>query len=710
MRFKLKYILPALFLGLVTLSASIADYRQIYEESNHEFLQQMSGEIRKAMPTAPRKVREMYKAINYQPVWVDKDYLSPYAELLIVELKDDFANGMHKDLVAEYEKLMPNEDQVFASDSMEQRVKIELGIMKLYVDSINNILKDKKSKHTPITLLQKALEEKSLIHAMNEISAERIASRTPQQLDMNMTAAEKAKLEENRKIAQRLLGGDRKERLKAVYELLDYKTIWLEQSGALTEFSDELFGQIENDVTLERNGSIYQAYLSLKASPEPEKKKELIRKEFAIAKLYQDYMGHVLYGDIDWRAFHHKLRKSYKHGVWVVHNVLASPESLLIEAVHDKSLASAFKKATPKFPMYEKMLLALKKYRTIVENGGWEPLPEFRPLKPGVRSSVVPRLRERLAREGDYRPSECPAPKDPKRYDKCLLEAVKKFQRRHGLEDKGYIGKLTQKALNESAEHKVARIKLNLDRIKWLKRAGDRYHIVVNIPAFTLYMFDGGDVIEKMRVITGRKGHETPIFYGRVRTIVLNPYWRIPPSIIRHETIPKLIKDPGYTRKKKIEIHTGYSEHSPTVNPYKVDWKKYRKKYPPYKFMQSPGEFNALGKVKYLFPNSYSVYMHDTNERYLFVKDVRALSHGCVRLHKPFDLLEVFSEIEPKIDYEKSRKILEENKKTPYRLSKTIPVDIIYLTSWVDDDGEVDFRDDIYGYDRLQLEEEKDKS
>jgi len=707
MRPRLKYILLAFCLSVVTLSASIADYRQIYKESNHEFLQRMSGEIKKALPAAPRKVREMYKAIDYQPVWVDKDYLSPYAELLIAELKDDFANGLHKELIAEYKMLMPNENQIFASDSMEQRVKIELGIMKLYIDSISNILKGKKSRHTPLSLLQKALEEKSLIHALNEISVERIASRTPQQLDMNSTEEEKVKLEENRKIAQKLFGSDKKERLKAVYELLDYKTIWLKKSGELTEFSNELFSQIENDVTLERNASVYQAYQSIKTAPKASKKEGIIQKEFAIARLYQDYMAHILYGDIDWKAFHRKLRRNYKHGVWELHNVLASPESLLVEAIHDKSLAGAFEKATPKFPMYEKMLVALEKYQKITKDGGWEPLPKFKSLKPGAHSAVVPQLRERLAKEGDYLPSECPVPKDPKRYDKCLLEAVKKFQRRHGLEEKGYIGKLTQKALNESAEHKVARIKLNLDRIKWLKRAGDRYHIVVNIPAFTLYMFDGQKVIEKMRVITGRKGHETPIFHGRVRTIVLNPYWRIPPSIIRHETVPKLIRDPGYTNKKKIEIHTGYSEHSPTVDPHKVDWKKYSKKYPPYKFMQSPGEFNALGKVKYLFPNSYSVYMHDTNERHLFVKDVRALSHGCVRLHKPFDLLEAFSGIESGLDYEKSKKILKENKRKPYRLSKTIPVNIIYLTSWVDDDGGVEFRDDIYGYDKLQMEQGK---
>jgi murein L,D-transpeptidase YcbB/YkuD len=310
-------------------------------------------------------------------------------------------------------------------------------------------------------------------------------------------------------------------------------------------------------------------------------------------------------------------------------------------------------------------------------------------------------LIERLKIEGDY--SSTKPPKEANLYDKPLKEAVVRFQKRHGLASKGYIGKMPREALNESAEHKVAKIKLNLDRIKWVKRGDDRYHIYVNIPAYRLYLFDNQEIIQTMSVIVGKRGHETPIFYGRVRTIVLNPYWRIPRSIIKHDLIPKLQKDPNYTDSKKIEIHTGYSEHSPLINPHSINWYKYNKRIPPYKFMQEPGIFNALGKVKYLFPNKYSVYMHDTNERYLFSKDKRALSHGCIRLHKPFELLETFSMIDHNVNYEKSKKILEENKKTPMRLSNSLPIDTIYLTSWVDTDGVVEFRNDIYGYDEMQL-------
>jgi len=692
---KIKTILLAAIVTTGFLQATVAEYQEIYQGQQQVFSQKMREQIKKHLSSVPRKVQDIYKEIDYQPVWVDKDYLTQYSELLYHELKEDFDKGEHKELVARYKKLQPDSNKKFESSSLEDKVALEFAIMQLYINEINAILKDKKSKYTPLSLLQYALKEKSLIYAINAISKERIAEKT-KKLDENITV-----LEDSRKIALKLTKGDDKERLQAMYQLLNFQPIWISKAG-LSSYSKELFSQIENDSTLDKGTPVYRHYLELKDIKSYSDNHKIIAYEFEIAKLYQDYMSHLLYGQIDWKKFQKNLKSSHPNGAWIIHNILSSPESLLIESINHKTLTYAFKEARPLFPIYDRMLESLKKYQAIVASGGWKTLPDFKDLKPGMRSPVIRELRERLAIEGDY--ESCGEVEDPKLYDQCLLKAVQKFQARHGLADEGYIGRMTRKALNESAEHKVARIKLNLDRIKWVKRGHDRYQIYVNIPAFRMYVFDGEDIIETMRVITGRKGHETPIFYGRVRTIVLNPYWRIPASIIRHEMIPKLQKDPGYTKKKKIEIHTGYSEHSPEVNPYSVNWHKYGKKLPPYKFMQSPGTFNALGKVKYLFPNKYAVYMHDTNQRYLFEKDVRALSHGCVRLHKPFELLETFSVIDGKIDFEKSKVVLEEDIKTPLRLSETVPIDMIYLTSWANRDGTIEFRDDIYGYDKMQME------
>ena len=697
----IKNITLALCLSFISLSASTNEYKNMYKQEHREFNANMQNEIKKLLPTASKDVQELYSKIGYKAIWVDKDYLTHYSELLINELKDDFKKGLYPEIKKIYKKLLPNEEELFTSNSLEDRAEMELGIMQLYVTHIKDILKNKHSKHTPLSLLQNALKEESLIYALNAISNYRIEDR------MIMVEHNSTLIKQNDKIARDkitlLNSKDGKKRLKAMYEMLYFKPIWVTKAG-FTSFTKELLKQIEGDVTFSKEGGSYKSYLALKSTKVPSDKREIVALELKVMKLYQSYMSHLLYGSIDWKKFQNKLRHT-KNADWVVHNVLHSCESLLIEAIAHQSLDYAFSEATPSFPMYKKLVNGLKKYQDIVSSGGWEVLPDFKDLKPKRYSKVVPALRERLQIEGDYKP--CQESKESELYDSCLLDAVKKFQVRHGLDSEGYIGKLTRKALNESAKEKVARIKLNLDRMKWVKRSNDKYQIWVNIPAYSMYVFDGEELIENMRVIVGKKGHNTPVFYNRIRTIVLNPYWRIPASIIRHEMIPKLQENSNYTNSKNIEIHKGYSEHSPMVDPHSVNWHKYGKKLPPYKFMQSPGVNNALGKIKYLFPNKYAVYMHDTNQPYLFSKDLRALSHGCVRLHKPIDLLEIFSKMDHKIDFKKSQHTLKENKKTPLRLSKSIPIDIIYLTTWVGKDGSVDFRDDIYGYDEMQINMKK---
>jgi murein L,D-transpeptidase YcbB/YkuD len=536
----MKHIIFVLIVSTFSLFANVSDYQALDEADRQEFNKSFKVELKKQLKQASKTVNKLYKSIHYEPIWVDKDYLTYHCEMLVTELESDFKKGLYPELVEAYQKLMPENHKIFNSDSIEDKVKVEIAVMGLYAKSIDTILKDKKSKYNALTLLQKAVKEKSVMAAIDEIANERTIDKLFTQ-DMNITVLE-TKQEKYRALATRLMGKDAKDRLKAMYELLEYQPIWITKKG-LTEYTKSLFIHIKSDVTLDKNSSVYQRYQTLNNADLPTENKQISDREFAIAKLYQDFMSHMLYGDIDWKKFLHTLHKTKKHGVWTVHPILETPESLLIESLKYKSLDVAFKKAKPAFPLYDRYLTALETYRTIVENGGWKELEDFKNLKPGMSASIVPALRERLALEGDY---ACDENETGEEYTGCLVEAVKKFQGRHGLETEGYVGKMTRKALSETAEEKVTKLKLNIDRIKWIKRGDDRYHIFINIPSFTMYMFDELEVIRSMRVITGRKGHETPVFYGRVRTIVLNPYWRIPASIIRHETIPKLKKDPGY--------------------------------------------------------------------------------------------------------------------------------------------------------------------
>ncbi|MCW8821392.1 MAG: L,D-transpeptidase family protein, partial [Sulfurovum sp.] len=286
----------------------------------------------------------------------------------------------------------------------------------------------------------------------------------------------------------------------------------------------------------------------------------------------------------------------------------------------------------------------------------------------------------------------------------CLKEAVVRFQRRHGLDAEGVIGKETIAAINVPIEKRIEQIRLNLDRIKWLHERDSKRHIMINIPAFTLFFEEDKALRLEMKVITGKRKNPTPIFSNTVQTIVLNPHWNVPKSIIQKEMIPKLLKNPNAMVKERIEIHTGWGEDAQKVNGDSVDWGLYRySKTVPYRFAQVPGNGNALGKVKFLFPNEFSVYMHDTPTKRLFNRNVRAFSHGCIRLSKPIELLETFSTFNDTVDFEKAQKKLEGTDKAFLYLTEQVPVDVIYLTAFVDYEGVLQFRNDIYGYDKMQL-------
>jgi len=282
---------------------------------------------------------------------------------------------------------------------------------------------------------------------------------------------------------------------------------------------------------------------------------------------------------------------------------------------------------------------------------------------------------------------------------------VIRFQARHGLVDKGTIGPNTMKALNVPVEKRIEQIRLNLDRIKWLNERDSKRHIMINIPAFTLFFEENKRLRQKMKVITGTRKNPTPIFSNTVQTIVLNPHWNVPKSIIQKEMIPDLLKNPDAMRKQGIEIRNGWHKDAVIVNPNSVDWAQYRySKHMPFRFAQVPGNKNALGKVKFLFPNKFSVYMHDTPGKHLFNRNVRALSHGCIRLSQPRELLKTFSTFNENVDFEKSQKKLKGKTKGYLTLENQVPVDVIYLTSYVDYDGVLQFRNDIYGYDKMQLQ------
>jgi len=497
--------------------------------------------------------------------------------------------------------------------------------------------------------------------------------------------------------------------LRKLYSQLFFTPLWMHEKG-ISKAAKELFDHIKNDATLDKMGKLHQDTLLLEsmtsevygANGTTAQKVDL---EFKISQLYEGYTNYAYLGSINWGAFNARISNLMVNDVsteWVLHRPDVNALAMAEHAALGGSLGQELKKAIPNKYKYKALQKELVKYREIKANGGWTPILLTGTLKASASTQGVYDLRERLRVTGDYVP--CENSTEGLVYDKCLQGAVKRFQKRNGLSVDGEVGPGTLKVLNKTVDERITTILLNLDRIKWLKERNAKRHVIINIPDFMLYFEEDGKLRQSIRTVVGKPKNPTPIFSNTVKTIVLNPYWNLPTSIIQKEMIPKLLKNSNAMAKKGIEISTGWGKNAKKIKASSVDWAQYRySKGVPFRFAQVPGPRNALGKVKFLFPNKYAVYMHDTPSKSLFNRSRRAFSHGCIRLQKPRELLKTFASFNSNIDFNKSQKILKGKDKTYMALKKPVPVDVVYLTAWVDYDGKLQFRNDIYNYDKMQL-------
>jgi len=502
--------------------------------------------------------------------------------------------------------------------------------------------------------------------------------------------------------------------LRDFYKQLLFLPAWIRESD-LSPAAKSLFAAIREDATLDPNSN-----LAVRGRVVEEEAQTLfggqgsflqkMEMEFRITLLYEEYVHYTYFGGINWGAFQARISNLKVNGVsteWELHRPNVDPIGMVEKALLGADLKRAMQEAVPKAYHYRALQKALRHYMDIDAQGGWQRIVlRRRRLVPGRRDRGVYALRKRLRATGDY--IDCGESREDDRYDSCLVDAVKRFQKRNGLAPDGVVGPTTLRKLNITVKDRIATIRLNLDRIKWLNPRQPHRHIIINIPFFTLYFEEDGRLIQQMKVITGKPNHPTPIFSDEVETIVLNPYWNVPKSIAQKEMIPKLLGNPYALGRQGIEIYSGWGKDAKKIDPASVSWAQYRySKQLPFRFAQPPGRRNALGKVKFLFPNRFSVYMHDTPTKPLFKRSRRAFSHGCVRLEKPRELLHTFASFEENINFDKSQQILKGKKNVYMSLQERVPVDIVYLTAWVDYDGKVQFRDDVYRYDRMQMQSYK---
>jgi murein L,D-transpeptidase YcbB/YkuD len=305
----------------------------------------------------------------------------------------------------------------------------------------------------------------------------------------------------------------------------------------------------------------------------------------------------------------------------------------------------------------------------------------------------VPALAKRLAVTGDYTGQI--NEQDPA-YGPELQEAVKRFQRRHGLEPDASIGPAAVTKMNVPADARVRQIALNLERWRWLPRdLGDRY-LLVNVPEYRLEIWERGQVPLSMRVVVGKKDTPTPIFADDMTHVVFSPYWNVPATIAKNETVPSALRDPAFLRRTNIDV---LDKSGKPVDASAIDLENVGE----YRFRQRPGASNSLGLVKFMFPNSFNVYLHDTPADSLFARATRSFSHGCVRVEQPEQLAQYVLRDQPEWTPERIAEAMHAGEERTVKIAAPLPVYLGYWTARVSADGILQFRDDLYGIDGRQM-------
>lgn len=349
----------------------------------------------------------------------------------------------------------------------------------------------------------------------------------------------------------------------------------------------------------------------------------------------------------------------------------------------------------PNDSAYAHLRGALAHYKALLADGGWPDSLPRRDLERGATGPEVEALTMRLVSMGDLA-----APRPEPRLDAVLESALRRYQRRHGLKTTGLFDRPTRRSLAVPLADRVRQIELNLERRRWLPRDPDTTYLAVNVPAYTLDVVERGRLKQSMRVVVGSPEWSTPVFTDELTWMEINPSWGVPGGILRYEVLPAFKKDTLYFAKNDLRVQTTSVKDTAAVPPTSVKWEEIDEPKFRFRVLQLPGPTNPLGRVKFLCPNEYAVYLHDTPFRWQFGLDMRAQSHGCIRVERPEDLAQ-FLLVRAAPDSADSLVAWQKATHTVgVRLPRRVPVHVLYWTTWVDPKGIVQFRDDVYGIDR----------
>jgi len=379
------------------------------------------------------------------------------------------------------------------------------------------------------------------------------------------------------------------------------------------------------------------------------------------------------------------------------------PVAWIQAAIDSPDLYNLIKDSLPPDRFFVVLRKGLKKYREIKVQGGWETIPAGPTLDPGMEDPRILLIRNRLRFTDDLTDE---TNSDSNLYDDVLLETVKRFQKRHGLTDDGRIGKNTLSAMNISVDKRIEQILVNLERGRWVYRDLGKNLILVNIAAFKSTFFRNNKIEWTERSQVGKEYRQTPVFKADLKYLVFNPTWTVPPTILAKDILPAIKKDISYLKRKNMKV---LSRNGKVLDPLTIEWNKYNGSNFPYIIRQDPGPSNALGRVKFIFPNKHFVFLHDTPSKALFNRDKRALSSGCIRVEHPYNLAEVVLNDSIKWNLQKIEDMVKSKKTRTVYLDNPLPVLLLYATAFPANrsDDIISFREDIYNRDQAILKELK---
>jgi murein L,D-transpeptidase YcbB/YkuD len=396
------------------------------------------------------------------------------------------------------------------------------------------------------------------------------------------------------------------------------------------------------------------------------------------------YAAHLLSGRIDPETI---------YPAWEAFSPKADLAQILEDAIQLDTISGTLNQLAPPHPEYQQLKAALKRYQKIAEKGGWPTLMIRIPLRPGDNSPDVSRLRQRLCSSAQQ--LSLP-PAEANQFDEMLAQQVRHFQMTHGLSVDGVVGPRTLRALNVTIEQRLRQIELNLERWRWLPRHLGERHIRVNIADYSLTAVENATPDFRMRIVAGKPFWQTPVFSRQMRYLVINPYWNIPHKIAVNEILPELQKDKTYLNRQNIKIFDSWEKEAVELNPVDIDWSEMDVYQFKYRLCQTPGPLNPLGRLKFIFPNKYAIYLHDTPTKHLFKRNSRSFSHGCIRLEKPVKLANWILKDEPHWTYQNLLNVIKSSDRKVIPIHKPLDVHILYWTAWVDEKGDLHFRKDIY--------------